>query len=142
MLASILIILISFVLLVYWFRYSCILLLRGHAKRPSAAISGDNFNFRTVRERIGVELDLDPLHRALQRDYKVMTFLLENAAGLELSSFEDKLLLWDYRAMQLWYWVTKTAAPQQARQALSEMASVLSVLGSKIHERAGASLGA
>ena len=33
MFASILIILISVVLLVYWFRYSCMLLLRAYAKQ-------------------------------------------------------------------------------------------------------------
>ena len=138
MIASILIILISFILLVYWFRYSCILLLRGHGKQPVTAASEDGFHFRAVRERVGVEPEMDPLHLALQRDYRVIAYLLQHAAGLELSSFEDKLLLWDYRAMQLWYWLTKTAAPQQARQALSEMAAVLAVLGDKIGERAGA----
>jgi hypothetical protein len=136
MFASVLIILISCVLLVYWFRYSCILLLRGYANQPVNAAPRDRFNFRLVQERVRVEPELDPLHRALQRDYRVIKYLLEHAAGLELSSFEDKLLLWDYRAMQLWYWFTKTAAPQQARQALSEMASVLAILEDKIGERA------
>src|SRR5262245_28303871 len=123
MFASFLIILISAVLLVYWFRYSCLLLLRGQADRSANTSLEARFNFRAVRDRVNVDADLDPLHAALQRDYRVMTYLLEHAAGLELSSFEDKLLLWDYRAMQVWYWITRTAAPQQARQALSEMAS-------------------
>ena len=138
MFASVLIILISLVLLVYWFRYSCILLLRGYANQPLAAAPGDRFSFREVRDRLQVEPELDPLHRALQRDFRLITYLLEHAAGLELSSFEDKLLLWDYRAMRVWFWFTKTAAPQQARQALSEMASILAILGGKIGERAGA----
>jgi len=142
MFASVLIILISCVLLVYWFRYSCILLLRGYANQPVRATSKDRFDFRSVRERVRVEPQLDPLQAALQRDYRVITYLLEHAAGLELTSFEDKLLLWDYRTMRLWYWLTRTAAPQQARQALLEMASVLAILGEKIGERAGATLGA
>ena len=137
MFASVLIILISFVLLVYWFRYSCILLLRGYADQPAPSGSEDRFNFRAVRERVRVEPQLDPLHLALQRDYHLIAYLLQHAAGLELSSFEDKLLLWDYRAMHLWYRLMKTAAPQQARQALSEMASVLAILGDKIGEHAG-----
>jgi len=140
MFASFLIILISLVLLVYWFRYSCILLLRGYADQPAQSGSEDRFNFRAVRERVRVEPELDPLQRALQRDYHLIAYLLKHAAGLELSSFEDRLLLWDYRAMQWWYWLTKTAAPQQARQALSEMASVLAILGDKIGERGGATL--
>ena len=139
MIASILIILISFILLIYWFRYSCILLLQGHAKQPVTVVSEDGFHFRAVQERVGVEPEMDPLHLALQRDYRVIAYLLQHAPGLELSSFEDKLLLWDYQVMRLWYWLTKTAAPQQARQALSEMASILTVLGDKIDQRAGAS---
>lgn len=142
MLASILIISISLVLLVYWFRYSCILLLREQPRQAGSAAPAGQFNFETVRERVRVEPELDPLHQALQRDYRLISYLLEHAAGLELSSFEDKLLLWDYRAMRLWYWLTKTAAPRQARQALSEMASVLAILGDKIRERAVAPLGA
>jgi len=142
MFASILIILISFVLLVYWFRYSCILLLREYAKQPATAASEGRFDFRAVRERVRVEPELDSLHLALQRDFRLITYLLEHAAGLELSFFEDKLLLWDYRAMRIWYWLTKTAAPQQARQALSEMASVLAILDDKIGGRGAATLGA
>jgi len=138
MLASVLIILISFVLLIYWFRYSCILLVRGYAEQPAPGTAEGRFNFPAVRERVQVDPELDPLQVALQRDYRLITYLLEHAAGLELSSFEDKLLVWDYRAMRLWYWVTKTAAPRQARQALLEMASVLAILDGRIGERAGA----
>src|SRR5262245_62846325 len=65
------------------------------------------------------------LFRSLQRDHQLITYLLENAPGLELSSFEDRLLLWDYKAMQLWYRITRIAAPEQAQQALWEMGSVL-----------------
>ena len=138
MLTSILIISISIVLLVYWFRYSCILLLRGYAEQPIALPADSRFSFVTVRERLREAPELDPLHLALQRDYQIITFLFRHAPTLELSSFEDRLLLWDYRAMQCWYRLTRTAAPEQARQALSEMASVLAILGGKIGERSGA----
>ena len=139
MFASILIILVSFVLLVYWFRYSCILLLRGYAVQPGATSKHDSrFSFGAVRERLQTEPELDPLHVALQRDYQLITYLLEHAAGLELSGFEDRLLLWDYKLMQAWYRVTRVAFPDQARHALSEMATVLTILGGKIGERAEA----
>jgi hypothetical protein len=129
--------LISFVLLVYWFRYTCILLLRGHAEPVAAPTAEGQFSFGSARNRLGEEPELAALQLALQRDYKLITYLLEHAPGLELSSFEDRLLLWDYRAMQFWYRITRIAAPDQARQALSEMGSVLAILGAKIGERAG-----
>lgn len=136
MFASILIISISFVLLVYWFRYSCILLLRGQEPSATPAVESQ-FSFGAVRKALGDAPELDALHLALQRDHQLITYLLQHAPGLELSSFEDRLLLWDYKTMQLWYRITRTAAPEQARQALSEMASVLAILGGKIGERAG-----
>lgn len=137
MFASILIILISFVLLIYWFRYSCILLLRGHSEPVAPQNAEGQFAFGSARTRIGEEHGLDALHLALQRDHQLITYLLEHAPGLELRSFEDRLLLWDYKAMQFWYRITRIAAPDQARQALVEMGSVLAILGSKIGERAG-----
>ena len=58
---------------------------------------------------------------------------------MKLARVEEKLLVWDYKVMQFWYALTRTAAPEQARQALSEMASVLTVLSSRIGQRAGVS---
>jgi hypothetical protein len=43
MIASVLIITFSLVLFVYWFRYSCLLLLRRSADQPVAA--ADRFNY-------------------------------------------------------------------------------------------------
>ena len=139
MLASLLIIAFSLALLVYWFRYSCILLLRNSAQAADASrLQADNrFRVAEVRERLGTAEALDPLHASLQRDYQVLTYLLEHAAGLELEAFEDRLLVLDYRVMQCWYRVTRTAAPEQARRALAEMASVLGILVGKIDQRAG-----
>jgi hypothetical protein len=64
----------------------------------------------------------------LERDYHVVTYLIEHAADLELASIENKLLVLDYKLMRIWSRVTRTVAPQQSRKALCEMASVLSVL--------------
>jgi hypothetical protein len=124
---------------VYWFRYSCILLLRAHAERtaPAYAVPDIRFCFAEVQASLRTAQDLDPLHVSLQRDYRILIYLLQHAAGLNLESVEDRLLVLDYRVMQLWYRLTRIAAPQQARQALSEMASVLSVLAQKMNEQAG-----
>jgi hypothetical protein len=80
---------------------------------------------------------LDPLHLSLQRDYEILIYLLQHGAGLSLESIEDRLLVLDYKVMRWWYRLTKVAAPQQARSALSEMASILTVLAQKMGEQAG-----
>lgn len=139
MVVSVLIIAISSILFLYWFRYSCLLLLRTRPQRIATAPATEDtrFNFGDVRERLEREEALDPLHSALRRDYEVLIYLVEHASGLELESFEDRLLMLDYRVMQCWYRLTRTAFPTQARQALGEMASVLAVLSRRVTEQAG-----
>jgi hypothetical protein len=141
MLAGILIVALSLALFVYWFRYSCILILRSRSDIAAAAtvVRDNRFSYRDVLERLKYESTLDVLEASLERDYRVLKYLIEHAAGLELASLEDRLLLFDYRVMQAVYRLTRTAAPSQARNALSEMASVLGVIAYRIGEQAGVS---
>jgi len=135
MIASVLIIAFSLVLFVYWFRYSCLLLLRSRADQP--AVAAERFNCVHVQQGLKAGMDLDPLHQSLDRDYRVLTYLLEHAAGLELERLEYRLLILDYKLMQSWYRLTKSAAPQQARRALGEMADVVNFMVGRIGEQAG-----
>lgn len=139
MLAGILIIALSLALFIYWFRYSCILILRNRAEIAAAsALAPDSrFSFPEVLARLESEPTLDPLHVSLERDYRILIYLMEHGAGLKLASIEDRLLTLDYRVMQLVYRITRVAAPVQARKALAEMASVLGVLAHSIGEQAG-----
>jgi hypothetical protein len=130
MVASVLIITFSALLFAYWFRYSCILLLRN--RLTSETTSDERFQFAAVQQSLKAGVALDPLHASLQRDYEVFSYLLRHTAGLELDSFEDRLLMLDYHIMQIWYRLTRTARPLQARRALGEMADVLSVLSHRI----------
>lgn len=136
MLASILIIGFSLILFVYWFRYSCMLLLRNFSEQPHA-ITDDRFSFAQVQELLKSNPELDPLWRSLDRDYRMISYLLNHAPDLGLQSIEDRLLVVDYKVMQFYYRFTHTVAPLQARRALAEMATVLSVLAQKIGEQAG-----
>ena len=131
MVTSVLIVVISAVLLVYWLRYSCVMLLHD-AQERSASVADERFSASSVLERLKTEADLAPLERALERDYRVVTYLIEHATDLELASIENKLLVLDYQLMRLWSRLTRTLAPQQSRQALSEMASVLRALAGQM----------
>lgn len=140
MLAGILIVALSLALFIYWFRYSCILILRSRSEiaAASAFARDERFSYTDVLERLKDEPTLDVLQASLERDYRVLKYLIEHAAGLELASLEDRLLMFDYRVMQAVYRLTRTAAPRQARNALSEMASVLRVIAHRISEQSGA----
>lgn len=136
MLTSILIITVSLVLLVYWFRYTCILLVRNSAASVASEMP-QRFSYPEVQTRLRSEEALDPLQIKLQKDYELLVYLLEHAAGLEMQSIEDRLLVWDYKVMRVLYALTRTAAPIQARRALSEMAQVIGILAGRLGERAG-----
>jgi len=131
MLASFLITAVSVILLCYWFRYSCLLLLRNRSEQAGAPVD-NRFSFWEVRKRLDTAPDLDPLRLSLERDYRIVTYLLQHTAGLGTQSLEDRLLQLDYKLMHQWYTLTHTAAPQQARRALSEMAAVVACLAQKM----------
>jgi hypothetical protein len=140
MVASLLIIAVSLVLLVYWFRYTCLLLLR-NAESDALVRSDGHLLFHKVQEELDLNREnaLDPLHQALNRDYAVLTYLLEHASPIEgLRSFERRLLTLDYRVMRVWYRMTRSAAPDHARRALDEMARVVEFLAFRMSERAAA----
>lgn len=131
MLASVVITAVSVVLLCYWFRYSCLLLLRSRSEQGTGPVD-DRFSFQEVRNRLETAPDLDPLRHSLERDYRIVTYLLHHAGGLGAQSLEDRLLQLDYKLMRGWYAVTRTAAPQHARRALAEMAAVVACLAQKM----------
>jgi hypothetical protein len=139
MFASVSIIVLCSALLAYWFRYSCILLLRNSEQDVSSvglAMQG-TFKSAAIQEGLQNGDPLDPIQKLLARDYQVLTYLVRHSSRVKLESFEERLLVWDYKVMRFWYGVTKTAAPEQARQALREMATVLTVLSGRIGQRAG-----
>ena len=133
MVTSVFIIVISAVLLLYWLRYCCVMLLHGAQERSTVpSVADERFCASSVLERLKTEADLAPLERALERDYRVVTYIMEHATDLELASIENKLLVFDYQLMRLWSRLTRTLAPQQSRKALSEMASVLGALAGQM----------
>jgi hypothetical protein len=137
MLTAFLIIAFSVVMLSYWFRYSYILILRNQLESKRTSPSSSRFDSAAIQQRLRNTAELDPLHRELARDYRVLTYLLEHAPGLELASFEHHLLIWDCRMMQLVYRLTRTAAPNQARKALAEMAEIVNLLGRHLQDQVG-----
>jgi hypothetical protein len=121
MLVSVLITIVSVVLLGYWFRYTCILLLRSNA----------------VQTAPSSESIPDALRRSLERDYRMVTYVWRHAAGLGEQTLEERILILDFKVMRLWYRLTRTAAPAQANKALAEMSAVVAFLSQKLGRQAG-----
>jgi hypothetical protein len=137
MIETILILTFSLALFVYWFRYTVLLLLAEEQGDQHVAVVGQLHLLETRDAlRQGGDLPLDRLHRALEKDYQMLRFLLDHAVGLGLGPLEHYLLILDYRLMGAWYRVTRNASSTQARRALEEMAGVLSYIAYKMSERA------
>src|SRR5260370_24253404 len=127
-----LIILFSVVLFVYWFRYSCLVMLQNRTGYGAEAANGPALSFPAVRERLkgsesGVGV-LDQLHRDLSNDYRIICFLLRCSAEKGVDPIERRLLMVDYWMMQGWYSVSRRAAPVQPRKALEEISIIVRYL--------------
>lgn len=146
MAASILIIVVSAALLVYWFRYTCLLILRTPAGKDFAAdfAQANNLTFAQIRQQAtgGVpDGSLATLEASLERDYRMLTYLLRSTADLKVAGLtvEQRMLMFDFRMMQMFAAVAGRFGLPQARAAVVEMTDVLQHLANDLGERATAS---
>lgn len=142
MIASILIILVSSALLIYWFRYSVLLLLQTSATKDYAtAIASANgltfLDLKDSRIRQAPPEELPTLQKMLERDYRLLTFLLEHTAALKAggASLEQRLLMLDFRLMQLVCSLRRILGLDRARAAMQEMSLILTQLANAMGER-------
>jgi hypothetical protein len=137
MVETILILAFSLALFLYWFRYTVLLLLSEEQVEGHGTVISQLSVLETreaLRHAAG-NLALDDLRRALDKDYRMLRFLLDHAAGMGLRPLEHHLLILDYRIMKVWYRLTRNASTRQARRALNEMAGVLSYIAYKMGEQ-------
>jgi len=79
---------------------------------------------------------LDQIFESLDRDYRVVTYLLRHAASYNsTTSPEQWLLQIDYKLMTVWYRLVRMFSGTLARAALLEMASVISHFANAMGER-------
>jgi hypothetical protein len=138
---SIIIIVISTALFVYWFRYTCVLILRTRNVRDYAhqVAEVNRLSFVTAQQQLassqGKQEGLDLLHASLDRDYRVVSYLLRHTGTQGGQSLEEHMLRVDYQVMRLCYFLAKPFSRSSARQALLERASIISHLANAMGER-------
>jgi hypothetical protein len=136
LLASIFIILASSVMFVYWFRYTCLLILaqRYSAEDALKVASTIRLNFPQTQDALASDPrtpGLDRLHECLEKDYRTLTDLLGQTDGGD--SIEHRLLAVDYKMMRVCYKLTrKRPSLPHARYALAEMSSILGFFAAEI----------
>jgi hypothetical protein len=150
--ASIVISAISLVLFIYWFRYTCVLILNAKGAKDYADKIADanQLNFVNARTQLITEpsngsayaaQQLDRLHKSLDRDYKVVTYLLEHVANYSAGgrTLEQTILVVDFHIMRFCYWLVRPLSGALARRTLLEMASIVSHFANAIGERVAVS---
>ena len=134
--ASILIIVFSSALLVYWFRYTCLLILgrnycADYALKVASTIRLNFPQTETTLQTKRRAYALDHLYENLENDYRILTDLLADAAGQ--NSIERRFLTMDFKMMRMWYGLTKSSRNlPRSRNALSEMSSILGYFAAEI----------
>ena len=121
------IIVLSVALFIYWFRYSCLLILQTRNSASNAALSNKGLHFVDVQESLHLSSSgalLDTLHYRLNKDYELLARLMKSGEGV-VDPIEQRMLQLDYRVLQFGYWATRRFAPKLAREALFEMATII-----------------
>ena len=131
----------SAALFAYWFRYTCMLILSAKTSRDYAlsVAQANQLSFVEVQSTLRESsADLDVLKDALDRDYKVLTYLLKHASNHSSgdTAIEDRMLQVNYKLMQVWYGASRRLSPVAARRALDEMSTVVAHFANAMGERA------
>ena len=142
MIASTLIIVVSAALLAYWFRYTCVLILRTHTLKDRAGemATANGLRFHRIQGQLLREApsaDLPALQKALENDYRLLTYLSKHTVGLEVGgrTLEQRMLMLDFEAMRLVCAFCRWVGIDHTRAALAEMSSVLNYLANALGER-------
>lgn len=121
---------VSVVLLLYWFRYTCLLLLSTRPARDyaGAVAQTNSLHFIKVQEKLEGTHEsghLDALQKALDRDYKLITCLIRHGAEFQMAGrqMERALLMTDYHVMRAVYSMSRRVS--RRRKALAEMVTIL-----------------
>ena len=143
MVASTIILVASAVLFVYWFRYTCLLILSTRTARDysRAVVEANCLSFPALRRQLDQMTDrveaMDQVRASLDRDYMLVTYLLEHAADCrpEGHGFEEWMLRLNYRIMRIAYCAARRMSGEAARRVLLEMTSVINYLANAMGER-------
>ena len=148
MFVSIVIITLSMLLFLYWFRYTCLLILSTRtAKDYTAQVAAANqLEFPVILSQLKIAVpdgraieEMGTLQQSLERDYRLLTGLLRHAAQFQMGGLtvEQRMLMIDYQIMKLVFGAShRFVQPQQARKALTEMADIVAHFANAMGERA------
>ena len=125
-----------------WFRYSCGLILSAkpaHDYTPQVAAANE-LGFLEVQQNLPQANErrvLDMLRKKLERDYHLLSYLLDHSPALHTGSegFEQRMMMLDFELMKAYYALASLLSRSTARRALQEMTQVLCYFANTMGER-------
>jgi hypothetical protein len=144
MVLSALIIAVSVVLFLYWFRYSCVLILNTRTTRDysEGVAAANQLSFAAIQDKLGEsEADLISIRQSLENDFRVVGNLLAKAGGVPVGSepLEAIMLRIDFRIMSAWFSLSHRFSESGAKTALDEMTQIVAHFANTCGERSAES---
>ncbi|HEY6392058.1 MAG TPA: hypothetical protein VIX89_12315 [Bryobacteraceae bacterium] len=140
---STIMIVVSTGLLIYWFRYTCRLILNAKPARDytQEVAAANELRFLQIQEDLPYvrgRRQLDNLQRTLERDYRLLSFLLRHTATLqtETEGLEQNMLMLHFNLMKAYYSLICAISQSKGRVAIQEMGRVVSHFANRMGERA------
>jgi hypothetical protein len=130
-------------LVLYWFRYTCLLALRTKPARSHAPRIADanRLHFLRVQELLAMKdrpCDFDKLRDLLLSDYRLLSYLVRHGYTFQVSEFATAawLLKIDFLLMQAWYSSVRLLSISEGREPLREMGDIIGHIAHDMGERA------
>lgn len=126
----------------YWFRYTCLVILRTQTAKDYSRIVAEANGLTFLENGRRIEREsrdtLDHIQRSLHRDYELLCSLLRHTttAGRGSNTFQRLLLRADYFVLRTIYPIARVGSNSLTRYALIEMSSVVRYLAHCMGERA------
>ncbi len=141
-LVSISILVISAFMLVFWLRSASRSILQERFEQNYSAevAEANQLEFLTVRKALsdGAEsVDYSSSLGALERDYEALTYLLRNAATVNVGRYthRERLLVLDFQLLRVWVRIKRTLGLSSWQSGLVEMATILEYFGNVVGQR-------
>ncbi len=128
---SVFIVGISLLLFLYWFRYTCSLILSTGLEKDyrREVAEANQLHFLEIERDLDATVDepLDAMKQCLDKDYRLVTFLQRQTAGGggEGAILEQVMLRANFRLLSLGYRLSRRLRPNLARRALEEMTRII-----------------
>jgi len=142
MIISAILVIVSTGLLLWWFRYSCRLILSAPSARDytKEVAQANELRFLEVQQdlvKVSEPRQLDSLEEKLQRDYTLLNYLLQHGPAFLARNdrLEHRLLALHFHLMRAWYAVNCKLSLSTSRHALEEMTQVIGYFANKMGER-------